>query len=64
VSGAERPFSLGNATNRLALANCQTALETAIKHLQEVLNKPRNHYDQQRADTAAREWLASIGSEP
>jgi hypothetical protein len=36
----------------------------AIGHLQEVLNKPRTHEAQQRADTMARDWLASIGSEP
>lgn len=36
----------------------------AITHLQEVLNKPRTHAQQQNADTAARAWLISIGSEP
>ena len=36
----------------------------AIGHLQAVLNKPRTHHDQQRADTLARDWLTSIGSEP
>jgi hypothetical protein len=36
----------------------------AIAHLQAVLNKPRTHTDQQAADTAARDWLISIGSEP
>ena len=36
----------------------------AITHLQAVLNKPRTHADQQAADTAARDWLTSIGSEP
>lgn len=36
----------------------------AINHLQEVLNKARTHDEQQRADTAARDWLLSIGSEP
>ena len=36
----------------------------AIAHLQAVLNKPRTHADQQVADTAARDWLTSIGSEP
>lgn len=49
---------------RTALGNAQTALQTAIRHLQAVLNEPRTHEAQQRADTAAREWLASIGSEP
>jgi hypothetical protein len=36
----------------------------AIGHLQAVLNKPRTHAEQQTADTAARDWLISIGSEP
>ena len=36
----------------------------AIRHLQAVLNIPRTHDEQQKADTAARDWLLSIGSEP
>lgn len=36
----------------------------AIGHLQAVLNKTRTHDEQQCADTAARDWLISIGSEP
>lgn len=36
----------------------------AINHLQSVLNKPRTHAQQQDVDTAARDWLLSIGSEP
>lgn len=36
----------------------------AINHLQAVLNKARTHDEQQAADTAARDWLISIGSEP
>jgi hypothetical protein len=36
----------------------------AIGHLQAVLNKARTHAQQQIADTAARDWLISIGSEP
>ena len=49
---------------RTVLGNCQEQLHLAIGHLQEVLNKPRTHGEQQLADTAAREWLLSIGSEP
>ncbi len=49
---------------RTALANAQDALQTAINHLQAVLNKARTHDEQQAADTAARDWLTSIGSEP
>ena len=44
-----------------------SALESwafSTKNLQAVLNKPRTHADQQAADTAARDWLTSIGSEP
>ena len=36
----------------------------AVAHLHAVLNKPRTHAEQQAADTAARDWLMSIGSEP
>jgi hypothetical protein len=36
----------------------------AVGHLQAVLNKARTHAEQQAADTAARDWLTSIGSEP
>lgn len=36
----------------------------AIRHLQAVLNESRSHSEQQKADTAARDWLLSIGSEP
>jgi hypothetical protein len=36
----------------------------AIGHLQAVLNKARTHAEQQAADTAARDWLISIDSEP
>lgn len=36
----------------------------AIGHLQAVLNEAKSHAEQQAADTAARDWLESIGSEP
>lgn len=36
----------------------------SIGYLQEVLNKSCTHEAQQRAETAARHWLESIGSEP
>lgn len=42
----------------------QATARVAIGHLQAVLNKARTHAEQQDADTAARDWLASIGSEP
>lgn len=50
--------------NRRALGNAQQQLLIAIGHLQAVLNKSRTHAEQQAADTAARDWLDSIGSEP
>lgn len=61
----------GNAEWRsLALSNqqqsraAQATARVAITHLQAVLNKARTHTDQQVADTAARDWLISIGSDP
>jgi hypothetical protein len=42
----------------------QATVKIAVRHLQEVLNKPRTYDDQVRADTNARDWLTSIGSEP
>lgn len=42
----------------------RSTARVAINHLQSVLNKPRTHAQQQGADTAARDWLLSIGSEP
>ena len=47
--------------------HAKAALATArvaIGHLQAVLNESRSHAEQQQADTAARDWLESIGSEP
>lgn len=46
------------------LAVVQATARIAIGHLQTVLNKCRSHDEQLAADTAAREWLTSIGSEP
>jgi hypothetical protein len=54
---------MAQANARQAEAARATA-RIAIKHLQAVLNKPRTYDEQQRADTAARDWLISIGSEP
>lgn len=56
-----RAQALDNARQREAVA---ATARVAINHLQQVLNKPRTHDQQQRADTAARDWLTSIGSEP
>jgi hypothetical protein len=55
--------SAAQANARHAEAARATA-RVAIGHLQAVLNKARTHADQQTADTAARDWLISIGSDP
>ena len=49
---------------RTALANAQEALQTAVRHMQAMLRKARTANEQLAADAAARDWLASIGSEP
>jgi hypothetical protein len=36
---------------------------TAVRHLNSVLNGARTHSDQQFADTAARDWLESLGND-
>ena len=61
--GNEEWRGVAVSNQRQAEAARATA-RVAINHLQEVLNKPRTHEAQQRADTAARDWLTSIGSEP
>ena len=50
------------ASNRQRNA-AQATARIATGHLQAVLNKARTHAEQQAADTAARDWLESIGSE-
>lgn len=57
------PARQGEA-RRTALGNAQEQLQIAIGHLQSMLSTARNFQDQQSADTAARDWLISIGSEP
>ncbi len=54
-----RDMALSNA--RQAEAARATA-RVAITHLQAVLDQLRTRADQQVADTAARDWLVSIGS--
>ena len=54
---------LGLSYQKQASAS-QASARIAIRHLQAVLNKPRNHAEQIMADTEARDWLISIGSEP
>ena len=43
-------------------AAARATARIAIGHLQAVLLNARTHNEQQKADTAARDWLTSIGS--
>lgn len=61
--GNEERRLAGLSADRQAKAARATA-RIAIGHLQAVLNKARTFDEQQCADTAARDWLTSIGSEP
>lgn len=54
---------LAKSHGRQAEAARATA-RVSIGHLQSVLNSSRTHSEQQQADTMARDWLISIGSEP
>lgn len=68
-SAASPSDALRRANDAALVARRQADLaravaNAAIAHLHAVLNKPRTHHEQQAADTAAREWLQSIGSEP
>ena len=54
---------LAVSNQKQARAARATAL-VAINHLQQVLNKSQTFDEQIDADTAARNWLLSIGSEP
>lgn len=61
--GNEEWREMAVSAGKQANASRATA-RIAIGHLQAVLNKARTHAEQQAADTAARDWLTSIGSEP
>lgn len=61
--GLEEWRSVATAAQKQAAA-AQATARIAIGHLQAVLNTARTHHEQQAADTAARDWLISIGSEP
>lgn len=56
-----RGVALSNASQARA---AQATARIAIGHLQAVLGKACSHHEQQAADTAARDWLLSIESEP
>jgi hypothetical protein len=53
-------YRTANAQHRAA----QATARVAIGHLQAVLNTARTSTEQQAAETAARDWLVSIGSDP
>jgi hypothetical protein len=61
--GNEEWRQFGHNASRQSSA-AQASLRIAIGHLHAMLHKARTADDQLRADTAARDWLASIGSEP
>lgn len=61
--GLEEWRSVATTAQKQAAA-AQATARIAIGHLQAVLNTARTHHEQQVADTAARDWLISIGSEP
>ena len=50
--------------SRLALANSQAQLQIALRHLHAILNTSCTAQQMWEAEEAARQWLASIGSEP
>lgn len=56
-----RGMALENAKHAEA---ARATARIAINHLQSVLSIQRTYEQQQDVDTAAREWLESIGSEP
>jgi hypothetical protein len=60
--GNEEWRSAGLSARKQAEAARATA-RVAIGHLQAILRPPATAAEQQRADTAARDWLASIGAE-
>jgi hypothetical protein len=55
-----RDMALSNARQAKAV---RATARVAIGHLQGVLNMARTYAEQQAADTAARDWLASIGND-
>ena len=62
-NGVDEWRALWKGAANKSRASEATAL-VAIRHLHAVLNKARTFDEKQAADTAARAWLVSIGSEP
>jgi len=63
MTSTRRVADAARSVSKQAEAQRATS-RVAIGHLQAVLNQSRTHHDQQAADTLARDWLISIGSEP
>lgn len=66
VEYTEKGLSEWRATAQANARHAEAARATArvaIGHLQAVLLTAKTHDERQRADTAARDWLASIGAE-
>lgn len=58
-----KEWRLAGLSARKQAEAARATARVAIGHLQDVLNKARTFDEQQRADTAARDWLASIGAD-
>ena len=66
VDYTEKGLAEWRATAQANARHAEAARATArvaIGHLQAVLSQAKTHDEQQRADTAARDWLASIGAD-
>lgn len=61
--GIDEWRSLAQNNSQMAMRMAFT-LRIALSHLHATLNQQHNANDQLKADTAARDWLISIGSEP
>lgn len=62
LPGLRQAIADAQSLSRQAEAARATA-RVAIGHLQAILQPPATAAEQQRADTAARDWLASIGAD-
>jgi hypothetical protein len=62
LPGLRRAIADAQSLSKQAEAARATA-RVAIGHLQAILRPPATAAEQQRADTAARDWLASIGAD-
>jgi len=62
LPGLRQAIADAQSLSRQAKAARATA-RVAIGHLQAILRAPVTAAEQQRADTAARDWLASIGAD-